>query len=970
MKTTTTIDNLKKLIPSLDGELHLDNLHKDIYATDASVYRKIPLAVFYPKTKNDIKKIIQFAEENQISITPRTAGTSLAGQAIGHGIIVDTSKHFNQILEFDEKNKTITVEPGIVRDELNVFLKPYGLFFSPITSTANRCMIGGMVGNNSSGTTSIKYGVTRDKVKKLKCILSDSSEVVFSEHSEQSFIQKGHGFNLENKIYNFLHKNLSNKEIQTEIDKNYPKKSIHRRNTGYAIDILKDTCAFTNSEKPSNIASLLCGSEGTLAFTTEITLQLDDLPPKNNRLIAAHFHNLNDCMNAVVIAMKHDLYLCELMDKRILDCTKTSHEHQENRFFLEGDPEAILMLELRDNSEKSLEEKVLALKKDLEKDNLSYALPILKGHDIDKVIELRAAGLGLLGSIIGDKKAVACIEDTAVTVEDLPAYIRDFDAMMKSYNQEAIYYAHAGAGEIHLRPILNLKKEEDVVLFHKISEEVAKLVLKYNGSLSGEHGDGIVRSSFIPMVLGQKNYTFLKEIKYLFDPNNIFNPGKIIDADDMTKDLRYVPERVEPEIHTFYDYSEEQGILRSVEKCNGVGACRKTDVIGGVMCPSYRATKNEKDTTRARANMLREVLTNSDQKNPFDNEELKEILDLCLGCKACSSECPSNVDVATMKSEFLYQYYQDHEIPLRTKIFAQNSSYNKLGRKFSGVSNVLLNQKLTKKMLGIAPNRSMPKFHKTTFYSWYKKQQNKENSGQKIYVFCDEFTNSYDVSIGKNMLKLFWKLGYNPILVGENDSARSLLSKGFLEDAKKKIDENMEVFSEIISEETPLIGIEPSAILGFRDEFPKLATNKKLAHELAKNTFTFEEFFAQEIKKGKIKSKDFTDQNAEIKIHVHCHQKALSNTSFTFDILNLPKNYKPTILNSGCCGMAGSFGFEEEHFDISMKIGENSLFGKLRNLDKNIIISASGTSCRHQIKDGIAKVAEHPATILFNALKN
>ncbi|WP_231373926.1 FAD-binding and (Fe-S)-binding domain-containing protein [Aureivirga marina] len=969
MKETFEQD-IQELIPHLEGEFHLDHLHKEIYATDASVYRKMPLGVFYPKTKNDIKKIIQFADEHQISITPRTAGTSLAGQAIGKGIIVDVSKHFNKILEFDEKNKTITVEPGIVRDELNVFLKPFNLFFSPITSTSNRCMIGGMVGNNSSGTTSIKYGVTRDKVKKLACILSDGSEAIFEELSKDRFLQKTHGFTLENKIYNYIYKTLSDPKVQEEIDKNFPKKSIHRRNTGYAIDILKNTCAFTDSEKLTNIASILCGSEGTLAFTTEITIQLDDLPPAENRLIAAHFHTLDDCMKAVVIAMKHDLYLCELMDKRILDCTKTSHEHIENRFFLEGDPEAILMLELRDNSVENVEKKVADLIQDLQKENLSYALPVLKGNDIAKVIELRAAGLGLLGSLIGDRKAVACIEDTAVSVEDLPSYIHEFDEMMKSYNQEAVYYAHAGAGEIHLRPILNLKKIKDVKLFHTISENVAKLVKKYNGSLSGEHGDGIVRSSFIPLVLGEENYTTLKQIKYLFDPNNIFNPGKIIDSDEMTADLRYVPERKEPEIKTFYDYSSEEGILRSAEKCNGVGACRKTDVIGGVMCPSYRATKDEKDTTRARANTLREVLTNSTEKNPFNSEELKEILDLCLGCKACASECPSNVDVATMKSEFLYQYYQNHEIPLRTKLFANNSAYNKLGRKFSGVSNFMLNQRLTKEMMGIAPKRSMPKFHKKTLYSWYKKQKHtNENSNKKLYLFCDEFTNVYDVIIGKNTLKLLWKLGYHPILIGENDSARSLLSKGFLEQAKKKIDKNIHDFSELISEETPLVGIEPSAILGFRDEFPKLATEKEKAEILAKNTFTIEEFLASEIKKGMISSDSFTEENVEIKIHGHCHQKALSNTSFTFQILNLPKNYKPTILNSGCCGMAGSFGFEKEHFDISMKIGENSLFGKLRNIEENVLISASGTSCRHQIKDGISKVAEHPVTILYHALK-
>ena len=735
---------LEKLSLQLSGELHVDLLHKSVYATDASVYRKLPLAVCYPKHKEDLKILINFANEHLISLIPRTAGTSLAGQVVGEGIIVDTSKYFTNILEFDETDRTITVEPGIIRDELNLFLKPYGLFFSPNTSTSNRCMIGGMVGNNSSGTTSIKYGVTRDKVLSLKTILSDASEVTFKNLNEIQFKEKTRGTALENKIYQYLSEKLSQPDIQKEIHLNFPNKNIHRRNNGYAIDVLLQAEIFGGQEKEINLAKLLCGSEGTLTLTTEIKLKLDKLPPANSVMVAAHFDSIKTSMEAVVIAMKHDLFYCELMDKTILDCTKNNREQIKNRFFVEGDPKAILMLEVSDEHLSEADRRADELVKDLQKNNLGYAFPKLKGKEIDKANELRKAGLGLLGNIVGDNKTAACIEDTAVALADLPAYIEEFSQMMETYGQKPIYYAHAGAGELHLRPILNLKKAKGVQDFRAITTDVAKLVKKYNGSMSGEHGDGIVRSEFIPMMIGEKNYTLLKGIKQVFDPNNIFNKGKVIDPYPMDESLRYIPERIEPEIETLLDFSDSLGILRVAEKCNGSGDCRKPVFAGGTMCPSYRATKNEKDTTRARANALREFLTNSNKPNRFDHKELKEVFDLCLSCKACASECPSNVDVATLKAEFLHQYYKSNPVDFRTALFADNVKYNKVGMLFPRLTNVALNSVVAKKIIGIHPKRSIPKLQKTTFTAWLKKNKNRlgaqADKNKKFYLFVDEFT--------------------------------------------------------------------------------------------------------------------------------------------------------------------------------------------------------------------------------------
>ncbi|MFK8059400.1 MAG: FAD-binding and (Fe-S)-binding domain-containing protein, partial [Polaribacter sp.] len=650
------IDNptLEILHKSLSGAILFDDLHKTLYATDASVYRKIPLAVAFPKDEKDLTTLISFAAKNNITLIPRTAGTSLAGQCVGDGIVVDVSKHFTNIISLDEQAKTITLQPGIVRDSLNVFLKPYGLFFGPNTSTSNRCMIGGMVGNNSSGSTSIKYGVTRDKVLQIEAILSDGSSATFKKITSSDFIKKTKENTLEGKIYKSIFEELSSEENQQEIKKEFPKPEIHRRNTGYAVDEFLTSDLFGGTEPTINVAKFLSGSEGTLAFSTSITLQLDEVPPTESIMVCSHFASINKSLIATLTAMNHNLYNCELMDKAILDCTKNNRELAKNRFFLQGDPEAVLMLEVSANTLAEAEILADKLILDLEKNNFGYHHPKVYGNDIPKVHYLRKAGLGALGNMVGDMKAVACIEDTAVALEDLPNYIEEFTKIMDKYQQDAIYYAHAGAGELHLRPILNLKKKADVVLFRKITTETAELVKKYKGSFSGEHGDGIVRAEFIPLMIGEQNYQLLRRIKKAFDPNNVFNQGKITDAFPMDKNLRYEIDRNEPKIKTIQDFSDSEGILKLAEKCNGSGDCRKPIEAGGTMCPSYRATKNEKETTRPIANNLREVLTNNDAANKFDSQELKQVLDLCLSCKACASECPSNVDVATLKAEFLY----------------------------------------------------------------------------------------------------------------------------------------------------------------------------------------------------------------------------------------------------------------------------------------------------------------------------
>ena len=960
---------LTSLKQQLSGELYDSALVKSLYATDASVYRELPYAVALPKTTADIKCLIEFAHSNALSIIPRAAGTSLAGQCVGDGIVVDVSKYMNAILEINTQEQWVRVQPGVVRDELNTFLKPYGFFFGPNTSTANRCTMGGMVGNNSCGSTSIEYGSTRDHTLAIKAVLSDGSAVEFAALTKEEFNSKTKGNSLESSLYKQIYSELGNPIIREQITEGYPKASITRRNTGYAVDALMHSTVFEDTEETFNFSKLLCGSEGTLAFTTELKLQIVPLPKPFQVVLNAHFNSITESLQATLVAMKLMPSACELMDKTILDCTKNNITQQKNRFFVEGDPEAILMVEFRGATIEEAKHQAEILEKQLKASQLGYAYTLVEGDDCNKVWDLRKAGLGLLANIPGDAKAVACIEDTAVDLADLPLYIEAFTSLMKSYHQKAVYYAHAGAGELHLRPILNLKSSSDVTLFRSISEASAKLVKSYKGALSGEHGDGRVRSEFIPLVLGEDNYQLLKRIKSTWDPLSLLNPGKIVDAVPMDKALRYKADQPIANLETLYNFKSTGGILNTVEKCNGSGDCRKLSFAGGTMCPSYRATLDEKDSTRGRANVLREFLTQNTKENPFDHPEIKEAMDLCVSCKACKSECPSNVDMATLKAEFLYQYQKANPVSLRSKLIAHNARINAIAHKFAGIYNFIGTRSWFKSLIGVHSKRTLPNLQSKTLRQWFSSIQQKGHL-KSIYLFCDEYTNHFDVELGKKSILLLNKLGYKVIMPAHSESARAYISKGFLEEAKTIATNNVIIFSALISNDIPLIGIEPSAILGFRDEYPNLvdADLKSTAENLAQNVFTIEEFLANEMNAHKIDISKFTTKTETIYYHGHCHQKALSSDVYAETILNIPPNFKVETIDSGCCGMAGSFGYEKEHYVLSQQIGEDRLFPFLRELNTEVIVSASGTSCRHQIREGVNKTSLHPIEILYNAL--
>ncbi|MEM9920875.1 MAG: FAD-linked oxidase C-terminal domain-containing protein [Bacteroidota bacterium] len=973
------IHHLEQLSHQLDGELHFDQLMRVLYATDASVYRELPLAVALPKHEADIQLLVRFASKHQLPLIPRAAGTSLAGQCVGKGMVVDVSKYMNQILEILPEQSLVRVQPGVIRDELNAALQPHGLFFGPNTSTANRCMIGGMVGNNSCGTTSIVYGSTRDHVRSLRTVLSDGEVAVFEEETNDAFHQNRNGNGLKAKIYQQAYEALNTSEQQALIRQHFPKPSIHRRNTGYAVDALIDGQPFQDDGPAFNFCKLLCGSEGTLAFTTEILLHVDPLPAPERIVLAVHFDSVRDSLRAVPISMKHRPFACELMDKVILDCTKGQRAYEKYRFFLEGDPEAVLALEFRADTPAAAEAAANELIAVLKAEKLGYAYPLIVPPDAAKVWALRKAGLGLLANIPGDPKAVACIEDTAVAVEDLPDYIDEFSEIMDGFGQKAVYYAHAGAGELHLRPILDLKKEKDVGLFHDISEASARLVKKYGGSLSGEHGDGRVRAEFIPLMIGAENYELLKHIKNSWDPQHLFNPGKIVDAPPMNEDLRYDPGQETPSFDTIFDYSHVGGFLRAAEKCNGSGDCRKLAAAGGTMCPSYQATRNEKDTTRGRANALREFLTRSDRSNRFFHPELKEVMDLCIGCKGCTSECPSNVDMASMKVEFLHQYYKSAGVPLASRLIGNIAQLNALGSLFPGLTNYFLTAKwsssILKKVMGVAPQRSLPALAKTSLRKWFTTFSRSKNGsakkGRTVYLFCDEFTNYNDAAIGIKTVKLLAALGYDLQMPEHPPSGRAQLSKGLLPAAQKLAQKNVDIFRRILGPEDVLLGIEPSAILSFRDEYPRLvrSEDREAARQLGRQCLMVDEFLTAELKAGRLPLDAFDGQPRHILLHGHCHQKALASVADTAFLLGMPEGHTVEIIPSGCCGMAGSFGYEANHYDISQKIGELVLFPVVRSADKESLIAAPGTSCRHQIADGTQRQALHPVEILWDALK-
>lgn len=971
-------------------QLYTDSLHKIAYATDASVYREIPYGVAYPETIEDIQDLMRMARDRKTHLIPRAGGTSIAGQVVGSGIVVDISKHWNHILEVNQEKRWARVEPGVVRDELNISLKPYGLFFSPETSTSNRCCIGGMFGNNSCGTHSLVYGSTRHHVIACKGVLSDGTVFDTENINENNPLLK--------RIIAQLETWASDEKICSLIEDNYPDKSLQRRSCGYAID---EAVELVNKNKGLALCKLLAGSEGTLAFITEIKVLLDVLPPKEIMVVCGHCDTLDKSFEANLVALKHQPTAIELMDGDILELSKGNTEQQKNRFFVEGDPAALLITELRAETREELDAQAEKLEKDLLDSGLVYLNTRVYGADVAKVWALRKAGLGILGGMKGDAKPMGVIEDTAVAPKFMPAYMKDFQEMTHRLGANVVYYGHISTGELHLRPIINLKTKEGQKLFRGLATETAQLVKKHRGSISGEHGDGRLRGEFIKMLYGDETYELMRQVKQCWDPDGMFNLHKIVDTLPMDSMLRFdigqqydIEKRLGSD-KTYFNWkaafdeckapgatgakSQMNALMCSIEQCNGAGDCRKSNLIGGTLCPAYKVSGDELKTTRARANVLREILTRGG-----DYKQVKEELDSCLACKGCKSECPSNVDMTRLRAEVLQHYYDEHGTPFRSFMVARMAQIEHIGALVRPLYNFFatwsLSSNLIKKVISFSSERQIPTLSRYSMRKLVAKEQEQywiEKPKKKVYLFADEFTNLQEAEQGLTFAKLLMRLGYQVEIPNHVESGRAAISKGCLKYARKFAVKNVQLLKDKVSDSHPLIGIEPSCILSFRDEYPDLvpAEMRQEALALGKNCLLYDEFLMKEIAEGNISASDFENVKMEIWLHGHCHQKALVGVDKTAKALDkLLEGAKVNVIPSGCCGMAGSFGYEKEHYKTSLDIGEMVLFPAVRKAvsqlsDIPAIIAAPGTSCRQQILDGTGVKAVHPIEILYSQLK-
>lgn len=944
-----------------------------LYATDASEFQEMPAAVACPRSEEDIKRLIAFARAQRIGLIPRAAGTSLAGQVVGNGIVVDVGRYLNKILGIDPAARRVRVQPGVIRNDLNAELRPHGLFFAPETSTADRAMIGGMVGNNACGANSIVYGSTRDHLVSARGFLGDGAEVVFGPLNAEEFHRKCEGPDtLETRLYRHLRDLLSNPANRRLIEENFPKKSVKRRNTGYALDCLMDARVFDpESAHPFNLCRLIAGSEGTLFFGVEFELNCEPIPPPAI-LLCAHFHSVEEALRATGLAMRVHPSAVELIDRHILACTASSIEHARNRFFVQDDPGAILIIEQRRPDPEAAVRALTELSTALRASGLGYAFPIVTGEDVERVWALRRAGQALIMNVPGDTKPAEVIEDTAVAVEDLPAYFAEFDAIVRAkHGLNCVYYGHAGAGEIHARPMLNLKTEEGHRLFRALGEDVAALVKTYRGSLSGEHGDGRLRGEFLRFMVGDACYAMLREVKSRVDPDGILNPGKIIDAPPMDQAHRYSPHHFTPIYETYFDFSREHGIVRAAEKCNGAGVCRKTHRASGTMCPSYMATREEKDTTRARANLLRHALTHPPDPNaPFASLDVMAVMDLCLSCKGCKAECPSNVDLAKLKAEFLQHFYDARGTPLRARLIAAFATFARWGARIPALGNAVLRSGIVHRALGFEARRALPPLPARERASRLMPSR-RANGGHQVHLYIDEFTQFQDPEPGIAAIELLHALGYDVIVPELLESGRAAISKGLLRRARRLAARNVERLSPVVTPDAPLVGVEPSALLTFRDEYPDLLRGEaqRRARALAAQTWLIDDFLAHELALGRIDASAFAPENRTVHLHGHCHQKALTTLAPTIRVLKELGGYTVRVIPSGCCGMAGSFGFEAEHYALSMQIGELVLFPYIRRVREDEVIAATGVSCRQQIRDGTGREARHPIELVRNALR-
>jgi FAD/FMN-containing dehydrogenase/Fe-S oxidoreductase len=953
-------------------DVRYDRLTRALYATDASVYQIVPLLVAFPATAADVAATIEVCARSGVPITARGGGTSQAGQSIGPGVILDCSRHLDRILEIDPDGRWARVEPGCVLDELNRALKPLGLLFAPDISTSNRATIGGMIANNSSGARSVLYGKTIDHVLGLKVVLSDGSVVDLGPLSESEVDAKGAQENLEGVCYRTVRRLAA--EHAEEIVRRFPR--ILRRVGGYNLDAFlprrMEDSGLGAGPSPFNLARLFIGSEGTLGVTVEARLRLVELPRARATLVV-EFAGLLDALAATPLILRHHPAAVEVVDRYVLESTRLNPEASRLRSFLEGDPAAILMIELYGASADELTPRLTALEEDLRREGFGYHhLAVTAPGMQANVWKLRTMALGLSMAEKGDAKAISFVEDTAVAPEHLRDYIAEFLDIIARHGTRAGVYAHASVGCLHVRPVIDLKTEEGVRKFESIAGEVSDLVLKYGGALSGEHGDGLVRSPFQEKMYGSVLYQAFRELKHVFDPHNLLNPGKIVDAPPLATNLRYGPSYATPRVATTFDFTADGGLLPAAELCAGVGACRKKSE--GTMCPSFQATREEKDSTRGRANLLRMAITGQLGFAGFTDPHVHEVLDLCLECKACKGECPTNVDMARLKAEFLHQYYREHGVPWRNRVLGHVAELGRVGSALAPVSNWIARSRpsrfLNEKLLKIDRRRVPPAFARPTLVQRFRPSA--EDSRHPVLLFPDTFTNYFEPWVGEAAIEVLRRTGCSVTLgpAGLRCCGRPLISNGLLDEAVANARHNVELLYEWSRRGGPIVACEPSCILTIKDDYPALLKGelRSQAEAVARECVTLEEFFEGILPPHARGMFGDRPGPRTILVQGHCHQRSLVGMAPMMKVLRLIPGAEVIDLDAGCCGMAGSFGYEMEHYEVSRLVGEQRLLPSVRLADPDAVIVAPGFSCRLQIRHFTGRAAVHPAALLRSCL--
>ena len=950
----------RELKKQVAGEVRFDAYSRLLYSTDASIYQMDPVGVVIPKSTDDVLAVVELAARHRVPILPRCGGTSLAGQAVNHAIVMDFSKHLNQVLEVNAEEGWARVQPGIVLDHLNRHLAPLHLQYAPDPTTSNRACVGGGLGNNTCGSHSVIYGKTVDHVLELETVLSDGTQARFGPIGARELESKLAATGLEGQIYRDVMRIAEgNRE---EVLARYPK--IMRRVSGYNLDEPLNEA----DGNPFNMARVVVGSEGTFCVITEAKVNLVPVPLKKG-LAVLHFRDLVQACEAAWEILSHQPAAIELIGRMILDRCRESLGFRSLMAPIEGEPDALLVVEFSGESESELVSKIDGLKQDMTRKGLGYAcVQLLDPGDQANIWALRAAGLGLLMSTRGDAKPLPYVEDTAVDPEKLGQFIVRFDQVVKAHDTQAGYYGHASVGCMHIRPLVNLKTAEGIKRMVSIASDISDLVLEFGGSLSGEHGDGIVRGVWTEKMFGPTIYQAFRDMKRAFDPQGILNPGKITDCPPMTENLRFGTEYNPIPLPTTLDFSQNDGYAGAVEMCNGMGACRK---MTGSMCPSYMVTKDEEHSTRGRANLLRAVLSGALPGETLASKRLYDAMDLCLECKACKAECQTGVDMAKLKYEFLNHYQQANGTPLRSKLFANINRLSRIGSRLGPFSNLAADNPVSRfilhRWLGIHPNRKLPRLASPTFPRWFgSRPSNNGVATNTVVLFNDTFMNYNYPEVGVAAVEILEQAGFRVVLADSGCCGRPMISKGLLSQAAACARSNVDLLYSYAQDGIPIIGCEPSCLLTLRDEYPDLLGDDK-ARTVAANSFLIDEYLVGLHEKGELRL-NFTDLEKKVMFHGHCHQKALVGTRDSMALLRMPGGYQVEEIDAGCCGMAGSFGYEVEHYGISMEVGRQKLFPAIESRDASWEVAVMGVSCRQQVEHGTGRKARHLVEVLREAV--